>query len=98
VDKLLRAAVGYIQDRRDDTGQVLSHRVYDDHIAVVIEPGYKYVIGLDELHLSEPEATPAAARLATDHNLNLTTIVGTGKNGRITVPDVQEAKDAIEAL
>jgi len=93
VDRLLQAAVRYIQDRRDDTGQVLSHRVYDDRIAVVIEPGYKYVIGLDELHLSEPDATPAATKLAIEHNLNLTTIVGTGKNGRITVPDVQEAID-----
>lgn len=98
MERVLHAAIGYIKDRRDDVGEVLSWRLYPDRIAVVIYPGYKYVIGLDELNLPDPEATSAAAALATEHNLNLTTIVGTGKDGRILVSDVQEAIDAREAF
>lgn len=40
-----------------------------------------------------PAASPAARRLAADHNLNLIGIAGSGPSGRILVADVQQALD-----
>ena len=39
----------------------------------------------------EPDATDAAAELADEANLDLSTIEGTGKNGRILKSDVTDA-------
>jgi pyruvate/2-oxoglutarate dehydrogenase complex dihydrolipoamide acyltransferase (E2) component len=42
----------------------------------------------------EIDATEAAAGLARDHGIDLATVKGTGKGGRITEPDVQKVVDA----
>ncbi len=87
-------------------GQVMSGRVYADHVAIVIDwgikGGKKYLVPLVDLCPPEPTTkreplnrdalacTAAAARLAQQHNINISTITGTGKGGRITVSDVRE--------
>jgi pyruvate/2-oxoglutarate dehydrogenase complex dihydrolipoamide acyltransferase (E2) component len=43
--------------------------------------------------LPEPEASPAAVRLAAEHGLDLSEIEGTGKGGKVLKSDV-EAKIA----
>jgi pyruvate/2-oxoglutarate dehydrogenase complex dihydrolipoamide acyltransferase (E2) component len=40
-----------------------------------------------------PEVTPAAARLASDNDVDLSEVTGTGKDGSIKVEDVQKALD-----
>ncbi len=46
---------------------------------------------------SGPDATPAAASLADDEKIDLTTIEGTGADGRIVVKDVEAAISARDA-
>lgn len=41
----------------------------------------------------EPDATPAAARLAAAHEIDLAAVHGSGKNGRIQKSDVQAVID-----
>ncbi len=43
---------------------------------------------------SEPIVMPAAARIIEEHNLDASTITGTGKDGRITKADAQKAVSA----
>jgi len=38
-----------------DVAEVLTYRVYEDHIAMVVNPGPKYKVPLSELHEPEPE-------------------------------------------
>lgn len=45
---------------------------------------------------AEPDATPAAAELASDEGIDLTTLEGTGKDGRILKSDVEAAIKARE--
>lgn len=42
----------------------------------------------------EPDATPAAARLANESGVDLALIKGTGAGGRITVTDVEASIEA----
>lgn len=46
---------------------------------------------LAEMKAPEVDATDAARALAKEHSLDLSTIAGTGANGRITVDDVRAA-------
>ena len=47
--------------------------------------------------LLRKEATPAAKQLAEEHELDLLTIKGTGKGGKVTKKDVQARIKRIEA-
>lgn len=44
--------------------------------------------------IKEPDATPAAARLAAESGVDLALIKGTGSGGRITVTDIEAAIEA----
>lgn len=80
-----------------DEGDVLSSKVYEDHLAFVVRQGQKYIIPLDELQPEdvEPEreivATTEAMAYAKAHGVDLMTVEGTGSNGRILVRDVRKA-------
>lgn len=50
----------------------------------------------DQDEASEIDITPAAAELAEEHDLDLTSIEGTGKDGRILKSDVQGAIKELE--
>ena len=41
-----------------------------------------------------PDATDSAVELAREHDIDLSTVTGTGASGRITKKDVQSAVDA----
>lgn len=43
-----------------------------------------------------PFSSPAAEKLAFDFNIPAASIVGTGKNGKITKPDVEKAIESLE--
>lgn len=43
---------------------------------------------------AEPDATSAAKRLAAEHDIDLSTIIGSGQDDRIEKSDVQAAIDA----
>lgn len=45
----------------------------------------------ETIPLLNPDATPGALELAAEHGLDLTTVLGTGTDGRITVLDVRRA-------
>lgn len=71
--------------------QVMSWRVYADHIALIVWPGPKHKIPLAELvRWDTPDATSAAAVLAEQHDLDLHGIVGSGSGGRILLRDVEK--------
>lgn len=89
-----------------DVDEVLTYRVYEDHIAMVVNPGPKYTVPLNELHEpeipdeaeeifdeSEPEidATDSARALAEERGIDLAAIQGTGSGGRIIKRDVEAA-------
>ena len=82
-----------------DEGDVLSSKVYEDRLAFVVRQGHKYVIPLDELQPEdveperEIEATTEAMAYAREHEVDLATVTGTGKDGRILVRDVRGALD-----
>jgi len=99
---LVDEAIAWIKERRPDAGDELSYRLYADMISIVIAPGYKYQIPLDELRRRVSARVPipacagmrftaAAGKLAHEHDINLKTITGTGKAGLITVADVRSA-------
>jgi hypothetical protein len=83
--------------------RVMSWRVYDNHIALVIWPGPKHKILLSELREADtpkrrerpipvhvlPSMTVAARELAHRHGLDVSGTIGTGKNGRILKRDQQ---------
>lgn len=52
------------------------------------------VSGLKSSAEKEPDATPSAARLASESGIDLASIKGTGAGGRITTEDVRLAIDA----
>lgn len=47
--------------------------------------------------LAEPDATDAAALKADELGVDLTTVKGTGKDGRVTVTDVEAAAETSDA-
>lgn len=55
------------------------------------EPESVDVVDAARAASAEPDATPAAAELAQEEGLDLTTIEGTGKEGRILKSDVEAA-------
>jgi pyruvate/2-oxoglutarate dehydrogenase complex dihydrolipoamide acyltransferase (E2) component len=96
------AAIAWARERWPNAGAVLSRATYADRIALVFEAGYKVTVPLVELQ-PEPEdaescpswtATVAAVRYAQQRKIDLKTITGTGKDGKITLSDVREAIDA----
>lgn len=52
---------------------------------------------LSDASLAEPDATDAAARKAEELGVDLATVDGTGKDGRVTVNDVEAAAAASTA-
>lgn len=93
--ELLEAALDWIRENGSHpiTG-VLSWRAYEDNVVVIIEPGPKYVVPRSELkerHAPEVNATESARKEADRYGIDLTTITGTGRGGRIVKRDVQEA-------
>lgn len=64
-----------------------------------IEEGIFYSVDKDEAvdvvdAQTGPEVTEAAARLAAEHSVDLSTVVGTAKDGSIKTEDVQKVIDA----
>lgn len=64
-----------------------------------VEEGIFYPLDEDEAaevveQSAGPEVTPAAARLAAENSIDLTTVEGTGKDGSIKTEDVQKVIDA----
>jgi pyruvate/2-oxoglutarate dehydrogenase complex dihydrolipoamide acyltransferase (E2) component len=104
------AAIAWARERWPDAGRVLSRATYEDRIALVFQAGYKVVVPLSEIapvvepvvaavidapvERVEVQASPAAVRLAKKNGLALTSITGTGKNGKVTVADVRKAMKA----
>jgi hypothetical protein len=94
----LKLACDYLGENVD---AVLSHRIYEDHIALVIDRGIgggpKYSVPLSKLHAPEPKAPPepdatdAARELASEYGIDLRAIAGSGVDGRVLVGDVREA-------
>jgi len=97
--EILRNALALLQRQdKDVRGGWLSYRVYGDRIVIVMVAGYKYTVPLSELSKPKEIAidqgdfkyTLAAFKLAQVHDIDLTTITGTGKDGRITVLDIKK--------
>ncbi len=59
----------------------------DESEHVELEPGESVEVDAVEA----PEATPAAEELATEKNVDLSQVRGSGKDGKITKPDVESA-------
>lgn len=60
------------------------------------EPGYVENVepgDAGDAASDEPEATDAAEKLAAELNVDLSTVTGTGADGRVTVSDVKAAAD-----
>jgi pyruvate/2-oxoglutarate dehydrogenase complex dihydrolipoamide acyltransferase (E2) component len=95
----MEAAIAWARERWPDAGSVLSRATYADRIALVFQAGYKIVVPLADLAEPEPESEPLpewtatlpAVRLAQARNIDLKTITGTGKDGKIILSDVREA-------
>lgn len=90
-DRVLHVALVWLSEQGIDVdpADILTWRVYPDNVAMVVNPGYKYVV--PRPIIIPVSATPAARRLAEENGLNICIVVGTGKDGRITVADVTEA-------
>lgn len=93
--QLLEATLDWIRENGNHpvTG-VLAWRVYEDRVAVVIEPGPKYTVPRSELkerRIPGVNATDSAWDEADRRGIDLTTITGTGRDGRIVKRDVLEA-------
>jgi len=80
----------------ENVTDVVSHRVYADHIALVVDHGIKgspkhivLLTDLPEPQAPVPDATDSARALAERHDLDLREIAGTGAEGRILVRDVR---------
>ena len=82
-----------------DPSEVLSSRVYDDRVMFVVRAGHKLIVPRDELTPPEPvvvkvpevNATTEARAYARMHGVDLSTVQGTGRGGRILVRDVRKA-------
>jgi pyruvate/2-oxoglutarate dehydrogenase complex dihydrolipoamide acyltransferase (E2) component len=91
MDELIRLACDLLDV---DTEDVLSSKVYDDQVVFVVRQGYKFFIPRDDLAIPEPVeviATTEARAYAKMHGVDLSTIQGSGRGGRILVRDVREA-------
>lgn len=99
----LHLACAYLHE---DPADVVSHRVYEDRIVLVVDRGIagyrKLEVPLETFPVApepepesvaepEPEATEAARALAEEHGIALASIAGTGAHGRIIVADVKAA-------
>jgi large subunit ribosomal protein L21 len=62
----------------------------------VVEEAADEAVEEDQDEAPEIDITPAAAELAEEHDLDLTSIEGTGKDGRILKSDVQGAIKELE--
>jgi pyruvate/2-oxoglutarate dehydrogenase complex dihydrolipoamide acyltransferase (E2) component len=54
-------------------------------------PGYQQQINADGTRDGAVDATPAAEEAAAQHDVDLADVEGTGKDGRVTKPDVEAA-------
>lgn len=92
---VLRAALALLGRRGQDTRHVLSWRVYEDRVAIVVESGHKYVVPIADIVAPGPLVfdellyTRQAYRLAVANDIDPRYLVGTGTSGRVTVRDVR---------
>jgi len=104
-DEMLERVCAHLNE---DPENVTSYRVYGDRVVLVVDHGihgpHKYSVPLGELSdivedVPEEEAvdaTDAARKLAEEYNLDLRTISGSGKDGRILIRDVRDALGGVE--
>jgi hypothetical protein len=84
VDAAAQAPVIADQDRRE---ALSSER---ENARVVEElPEPEPVEAIEELGVEEPDATPAALEYAAEKGIDLSQVEGSGKDGKITKPDVE---------
>jgi pyruvate/2-oxoglutarate dehydrogenase complex dihydrolipoamide acyltransferase (E2) component len=71
------------------------HTLYN--VSSVHSPASRTVeVKAEAVETDSPFSSPAAEKLAFDFNIDPASIVGTGKNGKITKPDVEKAIESIE--
>ena len=98
-NKLLKAACLHVGAKPD---RVMTYAIYEDRIAIVVNNGVKgcpkYVVPLVELVplALVVDATKAAWALADEKGIDLAYVVGTGKDGRVSVGDVRQAAEEEE--
>jgi pyruvate/2-oxoglutarate dehydrogenase complex dihydrolipoamide acyltransferase (E2) component len=101
MDALVALACDLLDIDQDD---VIKGRLTADSVVVIVRQGHKYVVPRSELVIPEPEipeptipepveiiATTEARAYAKMHGVDLSTVKGTGRGGRILVRDVKEA-------
>ena len=76
------------------TGIIVAGGILPDGLAKAIDDAEAYKLPSDAVETSEPDASPAAIKLAGEHDIDLADVKGTGVNGNITQTDVKTAIDA----
>lgn len=86
-----------------DPKRVIKSRQTGEAVIVIVDNGIKgcpkYIVPLSDLEVLEPEskieiiATAGAIAYAKTHGVDLTTVKGTGRGGRILMRDVRGAAD-----
>jgi pyruvate/2-oxoglutarate dehydrogenase complex dihydrolipoamide acyltransferase (E2) component len=77
----------------------VDRNLYFNNLSGKYEEGYRDPV-THVVHFGEgdaPEATDAAIAKATELSINLGDVEGTGKEGRVTAPDVQKHAEALAA-
>jgi len=102
-DEMLERVCAHLNE---DPENVTSYRVYGDRVVLVVDHGIhgprKYSVPLEDLPELPPEyppdldATEAAWLLAAEHGVDLRTISGSGKDGRILTRNVRDALGGVE--
>ena len=77
-----------------DSADVIKLCLTDDDVVLVVRQGQQYYIPRAELVIPEPAeviATTEAQAVAHMLGIDITTVTGTGRGGRVLVRDVREA-------
>lgn len=77
-----------------DTDDPFNERKIEEGIFYPVEEEDTEEFAQASAAANPPEVTDAAQRLATDNSIDLATVTGTGKGGRIVEDDVQKIVDA----